>query len=122
MTGPLRAVPAQPRPAVVLLPAELDIANADLFGEQLAAALASGATIVIADMTGTTFCDSMGVRMLVRAHQQAVADNTTLRLAVPHPEVRRTLERMGVSEVLSVYRSLSEALAGAATDPVPGTA
>lgn len=121
MTGPLWVVPAEPRPAVVLLPAELDIANADLFGEQLGAALACGVSIVIADMTGTTFCDSMGVRMLVRAYQQAVADDTELRLAVPHLEVRRTLERMGVSEMLSVYPSLSEALAGAATDPVPGT-
>jgi len=116
MTGPLWVLPAEPRPAVVLLPAELDVANAHLFGGQLSAALASGATIVIADMTGTTFCDSMGIRVLVRAHRQAIANNAELRLAVLHPHVRRGLERMGVGELLYVYRSLNEAMAGASAD------
>jgi anti-sigma B factor antagonist len=121
MTGPPGVLPAKPRPAVVLLPAELDIANAGLFGEQLGTALASGASIVIADMTGTTFCDSMGVRMLVRAHRQAAANDAELRLAVPHADVQRGLERMGVRELLSVYGSLDEARAGMAADhQVPG--
>ena len=110
MRDPLLAPPAKPRPAVVLLPAELDIANAHLFSEQLSAALASGASVVIADMTGTTFCDSTGVRMLVQARQQAVANHTDLRLVVPHTYVRHTLGRMGVGELLSIYLNFQEAL------------
>jgi len=40
---------------------------------QLGCALATGAMIVIADMTGTRFCDSTGLRALVLAHKQAAA-------------------------------------------------
>ena len=59
--------PAQAQPVIVRLPAEIDMANADSIGEELAAASAPGVAVVIADMTATTFCDSMGMRMLVLA-------------------------------------------------------
>jgi anti-sigma B factor antagonist len=109
MTDTEPVTPARVQPVVVTLPAEIDMANADAAGEQLAAAFAAG-VVVIADMTGTTFCDSTGVRMLVQARQQAMANHTDLRLVVPHAYVRRTLGRMGVGELLSIYLSFQEAL------------
>ena len=58
---------ARARPRVIVLPAELNIANVGLFGEQLDSALVPGVTVVIADMTDTTDCDSWGIRMLAVA-------------------------------------------------------
>jgi anti-sigma B factor antagonist len=103
--------PAPAKPVVVTLPAEIDIANADAVGEQLAAALVPGVRVVIADMTATAFCDSRGVRMLVLAQRQAVANDAELRLLLPNPRVMRVWRIMGLETVLPVYQSLDEALA-----------
>jgi anti-anti-sigma factor len=107
-----------PQPVVIALPAEIDMANAGRAGQQLGSAFAPSVATVIADMTATTFCDSSGISMLVRAHKQAAATSTQLRLAVPSTAVRRTLALVQVDTLLPVYSSLHQALAA---EPVPGT-
>ena len=98
---------------VVVLPAEIDVTNSELAFGLLAAALAPGVPLVIADLTATTFCDTSGVRALVQAHEEAVARGAQLRLAVPRGgSVRRVLELTGLGRVLNVYPGLDEAIAG----------
>ena len=120
---PGMAVVADPQhlPAVVVaLPTEIDMASAGRAGEQLGAALAPGVRTVIADMTATTFCDSSGISMLVRAHRQAAASRTELRLAVPATAVRRVRALAGMDQLLAIYPSRSQALAaGPAPAPPP---
>jgi anti-anti-sigma factor len=69
-------------PVIGTLRAEIDMANDRGVSQQLDCALASGAAVVVADMTGTRFCDSTGLRVLVLAHKQAAAQNTELRLVI----------------------------------------
>lgn len=71
--GKGRIVPAGPSVMVVKLPTEIAIDNAADVRDELLTAVESGAAAVIADMTRSTFTDTMGVRMLVLAHQHAVA-------------------------------------------------
>jgi anti-anti-sigma regulatory factor len=59
------ATPAQP--TVVTLPDEIDMINGGAISKQLAGAFDRGAKVVIADMTATTFCDTLGAHMLVLA-------------------------------------------------------
>ena len=99
-------------PVVVSLPDEIDVANAERIGGQLRAAVAAGSKVVIADMTATTFCDSMGVRALLLAHRHAVACGTELRLLLPCPHVLRVMEVLGVDAVLPIYHSREQVLAG----------
>jgi anti-sigma B factor antagonist len=99
-------------PAVVVaLPAEIDIANADPVGQQLASALTPAVRTVIADMTATRFCDSSGISMLVQAHKQAAANGTELRLVVLSAAVLRALTLAALDRLLPIYPSLSQALA-----------
>jgi anti-sigma B factor antagonist len=98
--------------AVVTFPAEIDMATAGAIGEQIAAVLAPGVHVVIADMTATTFCDSAGINMLIRAKKHAAAHGAELRLLLPCPNVLRVLRIQGVDAVLPIYDSLEEALAG----------
>ena len=105
---------AQAQPVIVTLPAEIDMANADGIGKQLAAAPGPGVAVVIADMTATTFCDSVGMRMLVLARRQAVTAGTDLRLVLLCPQVLRVMKIEGVDAVLPTYRNLDEALSGLA--------
>ncbi|MGD0703583.1 MAG: STAS domain-containing protein [Trebonia sp.] len=103
---------ARTAPVVVVLPAEIDVTNSEHVHDQLVAALAPGADVVIADMTSTSFCDSSGVHALVFAHEAAVARGVRLRLAVsPEGSVPRVLQLIGVGRVLSIYSSLAEAIA-----------
>jgi anti-sigma B factor antagonist len=102
-------IQVQAPPRVIVLPAELDVANADLLGEQLGSAFVPGVTVVIADLTDTTRCDSWGVRMLVQAHRRATANHAELRLVVPSAALRHTFALMGL--LLPIYPSMSEALA-----------
>ena len=105
--------PAQAQPVVVTFPAEIDMANADDLAGQLAAALAPGVLVVIADMSATRFCDSTGIAMLLRANKRATADGTNLRL-LPSPAVLQVMQMLGVDAILPLYHNLDEALAGKA--------
>ena len=110
--------PHPPQPVVIALPAEIDMATAGRAGQQLGPAFAPSVTKVIADMTATTFCDSSGISMLVRAHKQAAANSTQLRLVMPSTAVRHTLALVQADCLLPIYPSLHQALAA---EPVPGT-
>jgi anti-anti-sigma factor len=98
-------------PVLVALPAEIDATNArDVRNQIMAAALRPGVRVVIADMTPTSFCDSVGIRALLLAHQRAARGGVELRLLGPGRTVRRVLELTGADQVLMIYESLDEAM------------
>jgi len=102
---------AQIKPVVVVLPAEIDVTNSDMVYEQLIAVLAPGVSTVIADLTSTSFCDSSGVRAIMRGHERATAHDVVLRLAVsPEGSVHRVLELIGAALIVPVHSSVEEAI------------
>jgi anti-sigma B factor antagonist len=103
--------------AVVTLPVEIDIANADLIREDLLSILNRGAATLIVDMGGTTFCDSAGVSALVRAHKRAAANGSEMRLVVSAPAVQRILDITGVGRLMDIYPSVAASLSGAEPGP-----
>lgn len=105
------------RPAVVTLPREIDIANCGKVHGALMRALDTGATVVIADMTGTGFCDCAAVSTFAAIQARAAAAGTQLRVAVASPAVRRTLHLIAAGQRLDLYPDLAAAVAG---PPAPG--
>ena len=99
------------RVAVVKLPVEVDISNADQVRRELLMAIAQGAAVVIADMSATTFCDSAGVTALVRAVRKANASGAGLRVAASAPGVIRVLAITGVDRLIAIYPSVAAAMA-----------
>jgi anti-sigma B factor antagonist len=101
---------------VVKLPTEMNIANAADVRAELLTAVESGAAVVIADMTGTTFTDTMAIRALVLTHQHAATAGAELRLALSSRLVLRVLSAMGFDDYFSVYPTVAQAqAAGTAT-------
>lgn len=98
---------------VAVLPAEIDISNADRVAGELFAAIKPDVRVVIADMTLTTFCDSSGMRAIAQAHDRAQAQGAELRLVTAAPGVLRVLAVTGLDAVVPVYPRLDDALAAA---------
>lgn len=109
------ASPGGGEPVVVTLPDEIDMTNVSFVAGQLRAALTSGAAVVVADLTATTFCDCSGVRSLLLAQHHAAAGNTQFRLACSSPVVLRVIHLLGLGDQLAVYPSLAAALMPAAS-------
>ena len=95
---------------MIVLPAEIDVTNSDQVGAELMQALDGSAVMLVVDMTETVFCDSSGIQILLRAHRQATAAGTELRLATSNPAVRRVLELTGTDRVIDMYPDLSTAM------------
>ncbi len=102
--------PAQGSTVVVTFPGEIDMANAARVGEELNAAFGAGAGVVVADMSGTRFCDTSGIHALVMAHKRAKASDTEFRVVVRPGEVRQVLEIVCLDTVLALYPRLDIAL------------
>ena len=102
----------EPKAAVVAMPDEIDIANVGRLGTELASACASGVSVVVADMTHTTFCDASGVRMLVLAHKRAAECDVELHVAVTSPRVRRVLVLLGLDEIVPIHPTIDAARRG----------
>jgi len=108
-------------PAVVALPCQIDITTQNRAYDRLYAAFTSGATVVIADLTGTDFCDCGSLRRLVAVQQRAAARKAQLRLVIPPGGlIRRLAALMDLDHQLPVYPTLREALA-AGPRPVPNS-
>ena len=98
--------------AVVALPAEIDVTNADMVREELLGVLNQGAVLLVADLSKTTFCDSAGVSSLVRTFRRAATSGSAMRLVVSTPAVQRVLSITGVDRLLDTFTSVAASLAG----------
>jgi anti-sigma B factor antagonist len=105
--------------AIVVLPAEIDIANSEQVYGLLCAALVPGVDVLVADLTGTTFCDAGGLRAMVRARDRVNVIGAQLRLAVPSSRIRRLLDLINLEVRLPTYSSIRQAVA-APLAPEPG--
>lgn len=96
---------------VVTAPVEIDIGNNPELGEQLMAVLNVCGRVIV-DMTASTFCDSSGMTVLVRAHRLAASSGAEVRVAVNHPAVLQVFEIAGISAAIKMYPSLTASLSG----------
>ena len=95
---------------VVSAPEEIDIANSGEFRSSLLSAAALSPTIIV-DLSGTEFCDSSGLSVLVRALRRAQAEGGEVRLVACTAPVLRILAVTGVGSILPVFASMEQALA-----------
>src|SRR5438067_10099620 len=103
---------------VVAAPEEIDVSNADWLRAVLLEAASRGQATFVVDMTGTQFCASAGVGVLVRAHKRALAEGGELRLVIPaSASVLRVFALTGIDQVIPNFADLGEAL-----EPAPAAA
>jgi len=97
------------RHAVVRFPDEVDMACAGDLRERMLVLLNRGATLLAADLSGTTFCDCSGLNALLRARTRAQALGTPFGMVLPRAgPVWRFFRISGVSELLPHEPTLDE--------------
>jgi anti-anti-sigma factor len=96
------------RCVVIRLPGEIDARNAEEVAVQLRAAYKPG-TIIVADMSKSTFCDSLGTRELLNVHYWALASRCELRVARPSAEVLSVWDLLGADRIFAIYPTVATA-------------
>jgi anti-sigma B factor antagonist len=104
---------------VVATPEEIDVSSAYALGQELVASANRGHAVVAVDMTRTQFCDSVGLNVLIRAHQRAEAAGGGLRLVVQAPAILRVLAVTGTDQIIPHFTNLDDALAEPLASPLP---
>ena len=79
---------------------ELDLATADLLERELVRVEGTDALSIVLDLSGLTFVDSTGVRLLISAHARSRADSNRLTLLRGPSSVQRVFELTGVLNIL----------------------
>ncbi|MGW7415909.1 STAS domain-containing protein [Streptomyces sp. NPDC054863] len=112
----LPAFPDVPRCTLLVMPAEIDLANSEeLYGAVLEAVdLRRGLLdVLVLDLTGTTFTDSCGARLISATREYAEKAGVMVRIAVPEAGVvRRVTTLMGTRRDVPVYATVAEAITG----------
>jgi anti-anti-sigma factor len=104
----VRTASTQDGGTVVSVHGELDLATAPRLEETLTAR-APGTRLVI-DLSGCTFLDSSGVRVLALAANTVAGEGGRLELVVVDSSIGRVLEITGVDGLMDVHPSLETAL------------
>jgi anti-anti-sigma factor len=104
---------------VVVTPEEIDISNVGVLRSALLDADADGSRGLVVDMSGTQFCDSSGLNVLVRAHQRAQTQGGQVRLVMTGAGVLRLFVVTGVDRVIPIFGSVAEAMTLSAADDLP---
>jgi anti-anti-sigma factor len=109
MTDPGVVVRSVGAAVVAALPAEIDLLNADEIMERLDSLISERPSMLILDLTQTTFCDSAGAATLIHAYKKAAAAGIPLRLAASK-SVARTLTLLAVDRLASIYPTVEVAI------------
>jgi anti-anti-sigma factor len=79
---------------------ELDLATCDAAEQELLRVEGTDAAAIVLDLSGLTFMDSTGVRLVMAANARSRADANRLRLVRGPRAVQRVFELCGVVELL----------------------
>lgn len=84
-------------------PADIDLANAGLFGDELAGLVPSDASGLSLDLTATRYLDSAGIGALLKLSERLGRRRQTLTLTIPSDSpIRRLLAVAGVDRTIRI--------------------
>jgi anti-anti-sigma factor len=88
---------------------EMDYVTEPVFRPQFKELIAQADRFIVLDLSGVSFCDSVGLNVLLNGWKQADASGIVLALACVVGPVRRILRLTGIDDALRVYESVADA-------------
>jgi anti-sigma B factor antagonist len=99
--------------AVLAVAGTVDMLTASTLEAAIAAAIAPHPTAVIVDLTEVDFLASHGMRVLIQAHN-SMAPEMVFIVVADGSITARPMKLIGLTEMITVYATLGEALLGLA--------
>lgn len=96
----------------LVLRGELDLSTVQKVEDELAAVEAGEDKVVVLDLSGLTFLDSTGLRLMVTADQRAQKDGRRLVIVKGPETVQRVFSITKLDETLEMVDDLSEVAGG----------
>jgi anti-anti-sigma factor len=98
------------RVVVAAMAGEIDLANADAGEERIVAGVPSEADRLILDLSGVTYLDSAGVRLILGVNERLHLRRQELRLVVPdQAPIQRLIEITRLAMQVPIFASVSDA-------------
>jgi anti-sigma B factor antagonist len=101
----------EPNVAVIELKGEVDLYTCPELKDELLRVIGDGATIVVVDLTETTFIDSTGLGVLIRGVERLTTEDGRLAVVCIDPNMVKVFEVTGLDRVFTIYSTREEALA-----------
>lgn len=90
--------------ATVTLRGDLDLATAPIVDERLGELVERGQIHIVVDLGEVTFCDSMGINILVRAKRRCEQHGGSFSVSRVSGEVKQILRIAGLLDILTSSR------------------
>lgn len=98
---------------VLSVSGNLDMLSAPWLTEAIDAALAKSPSGLVVDLSRVDFLGSAGISVLMAAHGN-MGDSGRFAVVADGPATHRPLTLLGLGEIMSLYRTLDDALSGLA--------
>lgn len=113
LTTSVAAVESDSEPyTLVKLTGEADVTNSDMLREVLDTEVGKEPRTLIIDLGGLRFMDSSALHVILRANRTMDRAGGVLALACPREPVAKMLRLTAADQLIPVYPTVSEAIAG----------
>ena len=106
--------------AVVTVGGEVDLDTASQLGDHALDAVRDVSPHVLLDLTGVTFMDSTGLKVLLSIQRRAVLAGGSFGVAGPSRSVRKILALTGLDQTFALHDTVEDATAARGTVQNPG--
>lgn len=89
----------------------LDLVNAQIFHDELDAAIESSERAVVIDMAGLTYISSAGLRVILQMLRRMQRQDARLALCSLSIEVQNVFDTSGIAQLVDIRPSREEAIA-----------
>ena len=97
---------------------DLDLATAPRLRQDLVDASTAGSTLVVLDLEGVEFLDSVALSVIIGGHKRLRHNGARLHLAAPQSIVRRVLGLTRIDSMIPTYDTVAAAESGCPSDHV----
>ena len=95
--------------AVVTVSGEVDLDTASQLGDHALEAVRDVAPHVVLDLTGVSFMDSTGLKVLLSIQRRAELAGGSFTVVGPSRSVRKILALTGLDQTFAIYETVDEA-------------
>lgn len=95
--------------AVITIGGRLDATSCTAFQDKFIAALDSGVTRAVVELSKLDYISSAGLRVFLMAAKKLKAANGALALAAPQPQIKEIFDIAGFSAICPLFATVEEA-------------